>query len=83
MKRFTLLFLSVCLLACQSCVTNRKILKTLERWQAKQDSLLSYSQSLFNHDKARIQKFYDHASDDDLLKQLNTISEPKPNPRRP
>lgn len=81
MKRFTLLIF--CLVSFQSCVTNKKIYKTLLKWQAVQDSLLSNSRNSFTHEKARIKEFYDNASDDDLLKQLNTITEPKQHNRRP
>lgn len=77
MKRLKILTLIVAVCSLESCVTNRKILKTLEGWKAKQDSLLQMSQTIFTHEKARIKEFYDNASDDDLLKQLNTIAEPK------
>lgn len=77
MKRLKIFALVGAVVLLQSCVTNRKILRTLERWKSTQDSILSTNHLFFNYEKSRIDTTYKNISDPDLLRRFNHLAKPK------
>lgn len=60
------------------CVTKKQILSEIRSYKASQDSIFNHQKIMYSYEKARIDSVYNHITDDELLRRIDSITRPKP-----